>query len=664
MDSYEATRLVFSRIQSLDPDNASKIMGYILLQDQGDKEMTRLALAPDPLLRTLILKAKSHLSLSLSATSSSSTSTTPSSPSSAALNLNPNPISRRPIAHHHSLSIPSPRTTPSYANVVNGVTHNTTPNVPSDPVDDYLLQDHLSFLNDPKSDDLYDPRLEFVPNGDSGLSHRRSYSIPGMRLGTNAASEEPGLSGFGWRPCLYFARGFCKNGASCRFLHGDSGDCTDASAAVNVGSPVKFGELEQFGPELAARSKAVVAQQQRLKLLAGASASSLPYNSCVDLFLQQQNDTQRSIAPELMLRDEVHKFGRIQSERIDFSGLGLGGASSPGSRQIYLTFPADSTFREEDVSNYFSNYGPVQDVRIPYQQKRMFGFVTFVYPETVKLILAKGNPHFVCDSRVLVKPYKEKGKIADRKQQFMDRGEYSACLSPTGFDSRDPFDLPFGSRMGYNAQEMLLRRKLEEQADLHQAIELQGRRLMNLQLLDLKNRYRQYPHNLSTSSPISSPVLPRSPNVQSLNLPPNAINREVARAASVDGSVLMKTESAESESSVFQGVDGAWVEKDCTGKRKEENSVPKEYDYHESLEHILPDNLFASPKKSRSENLTAFSTSLADDENDDRITSLITSSAPTNEPLLTTSSALNIAALKSCLFHVPSFSSGHGAVGM
>ena len=44
----------------------------------------------------------------------------------------------------------------------------------------------------------------------------------------------------------------------------------------------------------------------------------------------------------------------------------------------------------------------------------MFGFVTFVYPETVKLILAKGNPHFVCDSRVLVKPYKEKGKVPDK----------------------------------------------------------------------------------------------------------------------------------------------------------------------------------------------------------------------------------------------------------
>ena len=59
-------------------------------------------------------------------------------------------------------------------------------------------------------------------------------------------------------------------------------------------------------------------------------------------------------------------------------------------------------------------FGPVQDVRIPYQQKRMFGFATFVYAETVKAILSKGNPHFMCDARVLVKPYKEKGKVPGR----------------------------------------------------------------------------------------------------------------------------------------------------------------------------------------------------------------------------------------------------------
>ena len=40
--------------------------------------------------------------------------------------------------------------------------------------------------------------------------------------------------------------------------------------------------------------------------------------------------------------------------------------------------------------------------------------LTFVYLEIVKMILATGNPHFVYDSRVLVKLYKEKGKILDK----------------------------------------------------------------------------------------------------------------------------------------------------------------------------------------------------------------------------------------------------------
>lgn len=47
--------------------------------------------------------------------------------------------------------------------------------------------------------------------------------------------------------------------------------------------------------------------------------------------------------------DDTHKLlGRSRMDRYDYTGL-----ANPGSRQIYLTFPADSTFREEDVSNYF-----------------------------------------------------------------------------------------------------------------------------------------------------------------------------------------------------------------------------------------------------------------------------------------------------------------------
>ncbi|GFP83715.1 zinc finger CCCH domain-containing protein 22 [Phtheirospermum japonicum] len=164
--------------------------------------------------------------------------------------------------------------------------------------------------------------------------------------------------------------------------------------------------------------------------------------------------------------------------------------------EIYLTFPAESNFKEEDVSNYFSSR--CED---PISAEEDVGFVTFDFAETVKLILAKGNPHFVCDARVLVKPYKEKDKIPDKHR--WKEGDFTRCGSPTGLESRDPFDL--GARMFYNTRYMLWNRKLEEQADLQQAIELQNMRLMGLQLLDVK-RNSHHHRTLSTGVVVSPPT--------------------------------------------------------------------------------------------------------------------------------------------------------------
>ncbi|KAL5680244.1 hypothetical protein ACJX0J_006629, partial [Zea mays] len=285
-------------------------------------------------------------------------------------------------------------------------------------------------------------------------------------------------------------------------------------------------------------------------------------------------------AASLMLGggDEAHKFmARPRLDRADFASM-----MNPGSRQIYLTFPADSTFREEDVSNYFSIYGPVHDVRIPYQQKRMFGFVTFVYPETVKLILAKGNPHFICDARVLVKPYKEKGKVPDkyRKQQ---QGDFSGCTTPTGgLDARDPFDLhQLGARMlqhSNSANELLLRRKLEEQqqaAELQHAIELQSRRLMGLQLLDLKARAA------ATASALPTPIA-------------NAF-------ASSHPLSTMAVESPLESGEQLKLSSGFALDGKLNGGDKEESACeasPDAADSDQSGEHNLPDSPFASPTKS------------------------------------------------------------------
>ncbi|OEL21428.1 Zinc finger CCCH domain-containing protein 22 [Dichanthelium oligosanthes] len=284
--------------------------------------------------------------------------------------------------------------------------------------------------------------------------------------------------------------------------------------------------------------------------------------------------------------DEAHKFmGRPRLDRADFASM-----MNPASRQIYLTFPADSTFREEDVSSYFSIYGPVHDVRIPYQQKRMFGFVTFVYPETVKLILAKGNPHFICDARVLVKPYKEKGKVPDKKQQ---QGDFSGCTTPTALDARDPFDLhQLGARMlqhSNSANELLLRRKLEEQqqaAELQQAIELQSRRLMGLQLLDLKARTAA----TVTASPLPTPIA----NAFASSQP---VSTTAVKSPPESGEQLKLSS-------------GFALEGKVNGDDKEESAgeaSPNTADSDQSGEHNLPDSPFASSTKSAAFALDSFS---------------------------------------------------------
>lgn len=63
--------------------------------------------------------------------------------------------------------------------------------------------------------------------------------------------------------------------------------------------------------------------------------------------------------------------------------------------------------------------------------------------------------------------------------------------------------------MLYNNQDILWRRKLEEQADLQQAIELQNRRLMSLKLLDVKrsNHHRALSTGAVNLSPTFSPKL-------------------------------------------------------------------------------------------------------------------------------------------------------------
>ncbi|XP_042409249.1 zinc finger CCCH domain-containing protein 53-like isoform X1 [Zingiber officinale] len=674
MDVYEATRVVLARIQSLDAENAAKIMGYILIQEQGDKEMIRLAFGPDALLQSVVLKARSDLGLPGSPLATSA----PTTPSPFSLLARQNSSSR--FSSLGGVSSPTSFLPPSGFSCsgrgldeLQGTEEILSPNGAGKPfMEEFQLQDQLSFLSDsatspnpehplpigPKSagdggdlfypdvlcrsprgvgDDLFYPdvfgrspssgsdsslfpcRFGWATNGNH---HRRSWSSADLLLRSDAAA-----GGFGWKPCLYFAKGYCKDGPECRFLHG----LPEESIAA----------AEHQRQLLLLRS-----MSQRIGRPSQLTASAFPYSplgslpsspssttKSLDFLLQQQNDSQsRAAAAAALLRSRM--------ERSDIAGM-----TNPGSRQIYLTFPADSTFTEEDVSNYFSIYGPVQDVRIPYQQKRMFGFVTFIYPETVKVILAKGNPHFVCDARVLVKPYKEKGKALDkcRKQQLNERGEFSGCTTPTGLESRgDPYDLqPLGARMLYNnGSQELLRRKLEEQQqalELQRAIELQARRLMNLQLLDLKNR------SLSSSTAPASIINPPTISAPFITIP-TADSSSKGSSSSSSSQEHSPIAGAEQNMNTSNGFSKA-VNSSDKKESVDEVNPNQDSDSHESAaEHNLPDSPFTSPTKS----------SIAVLEVD-----AFSHAAATVPP----SSTFEMASYKSCVLAMPRLSS-HGAMGM
>ncbi|KAI9109037.1 hypothetical protein K1719_019992 [Acacia pycnantha] len=546
MDCSEATNIVLSKIKKLDPENASKIMGFLLIRLE-ENELVRLCHSPDHVLHSLILGAKSQLGL-LSNCSTSSAIPSPPSP------LNPiarptassNPFSQSsprigdngfdfsrnpssPSSHSWVFSglpnspiSPNSNTLLSYKNIRSGFPNGPTSTV-KDFVDEHQMNDYLSFLNESssKNDDLVDPQLQSghgvnnwqsVNNGDVVPFHRRCFSASDVCF-----ENEEAVPGIGQKFCLYYARGHCKNGSNCKFVHGVLPDSLDAPI---VGSPTRFEGLEQR--EEFMRLKAI---HQRMM-----ASSRLTRDQYLNYLMQQQSDPQsQRAAMALMTGEEFIPFGRGRPERNGFSVTASVERMNSASRQIYLTFPAESMFKDEDVSDYFSQFGPVQDVRIPYQQKRMFGFVTFVYPETVRVILAKGNPHFICDSRVLVKPYKEKGKAPEKRQQYQqqqfDRGDFSPSLSPMGFDSKEPYD-HLGARVFYSPQEIHYRRQLE-QHELQKAIDLQRSRLMNLQLPDFKNNPIPHHHrSLSVGSSLPLPQL--NSNINNVVLTPDSFKGDIS----------------------------------------------------------------------------------------------------------------------------------------
>ncbi|KAI4340988.1 hypothetical protein MLD38_025771 [Melastoma candidum] len=436
MDFSESTKVVYDRIQKIDPENVSKIIGYLLLQDNGEREMIRLAFSPDNLIRSLIVKAKSEL---------------------RACKPLAVPV---PLSHPvNSVDIPtqfSSYSPPSASRVVSTPSslglHNRMRNL--------SLEDQCDFVVPANSDfsTYYPAEHQFC----SWPRSRRSPSLPEFPV----------------KICHYFSKGFCKHGTTCRYFHANPQpeilpqncpngyDCEDPVFSQGSlerleleltellksrgGIPVSIASLpmlyyDMYGKSLQAEGYLTESQRHGK---AGLSLSKLLSRLKNSIRLLDRPHGQHSV----ILAEDAQKYSDSGNERFDPPVI-------TSSRQIYLTFPADSTFTEQDVSNYFNKFGPVQDVRIPCQQKRMFGFVTFIFSETAKQALLKGNPHFICGSRVLVKPYKEKARLVDRK--YFEKMQNVTCYNQHLLEGdADPQSSP-----GCSYYTMLLRKGFLEDPD-------------------------------------------------------------------------------------------------------------------------------------------------------------------------------------------------------
>eukprot|EP00270_Netrium_digitus_P003056 TRINITY_DN13465_c0_g1_i3.p1 TRINITY_DN13465_c0_g1~~TRINITY_DN13465_c0_g1_i3.p1 ORF type:complete len:819 (-),score=139.86 TRINITY_DN13465_c0_g1_i3:332-2788(-) len=424
MDVQDATRVVYMRIQNLEVENASKVLGWMLLQDQAEQDIVKLALASDLVLQSSIAKARKELEMS-----------------------------GKPVLSRQ----------PSSAFSVFSDSSRQTENAPKSTAADNSTTSESQHSNE--------------SGGDAQISLRSSsLRNQGLEVSPDA------VQALAWKPCLYFSRGYCKHGNNCRFLHSSLKDGSNVSspgsthssspdtggfddgAASSPGpsleklegelqellrgrrNPVSIASLpqlyyERFGKTLQAEGYMTESQRQGR---AGYSLTKLLARLKGTVALVERPNGQRAVTLRDPLptstNEDVHRTA-VSRERDDLS------PANPSSRQIYLTFPAESTFSEEDVSAHFRSYGPVQDVRIPFQPKRMFGFVTFLYPSTVKTILLEGNPHYICGSRVLVKPYREKGKHGERQKNQERSGhsryqQQSRSSESGGSVDEDPFVHP------------------------------------------------------------------------------------------------------------------------------------------------------------------------------------------------------------------------------
>lgn len=406
MDYSESTKVVFQRIEKLDPENVSKIIGYLLLKDHGELEMIRLAFGPEHVLQNLIDKVKRDLGLSPKPTISCHVSA---------------PQVKKPLVSNLPTKFtpftPATSRTPWPSAALQADNALWIPQVPTGQPLIYTFQHFpVAYFNSAAREYSLQTQPQFLSledqlgscNLDGSYYLAQNYSpelainpIPDQRSASLSESC-PHFPELSMQVCDSFRQGYCKYGGSCRFLHifqmenghfmvlnpPNTDDVVIPDYVLSHGSlkqlemeltellksrrgiPVSisslpilyydnYGRVLQVEGYLMENHRQGKVSCQMTQLLAQMTSSIRLIDRCslgTYLFfsIQLQQLKMMNIYPfffrffgcrphgrqSIILAEDINKYMKFN----EGNGHEL---------QVYLTFPPQSMFSEQDVHNYF-----------------------------------------------------------------------------------------------------------------------------------------------------------------------------------------------------------------------------------------------------------------------------------------------------------------------
>ena len=221
MEPAELAKIIFSKVQSVDPDNVCKIVGCILLREPDEDEMVHLAYGTEASLHNTIREAKNTLTAIYARCSASPVVGYHHHPAAAVRHFSP---AAAAYSVQYWDSPPHHESAEKEYTFVDAKTHYGLRGGSGQ--QHALVDDHLD-----DGGAYYFPQDAFH-NGAAGPRAQRSNGVSARR------------------PCHYFFKGVCKKGQNCHYSHHQVYTGADGSFAVDLHGGTTPGSLERLEVEI------------------------------------------------------------------------------------------------------------------------------------------------------------------------------------------------------------------------------------------------------------------------------------------------------------------------------------------------------------------------------------------------------------------------------